>query len=261
MPYDPKPIRAAYDAIAASEEEFEKGFSLRNEIPRELIKRYLKPGDVVLDAGGGAGVNAVLMARLGAQVTLLDLSPELLKLAAENIRAAGLSERIELLEGDITDLSRFADGQFSLVTCLGGALSYVREQGKQAVVELVRVAKQGAVLIIGADSKTGFVRWLLSRASAENLDDAAEIFETSQYEAGEGAFAHLYTPTELAGLLAETGCEVLEMASTPVLVEGWEQNDFPAEKRENLLALELKACGLPELHGAGHHLICVARKR
>ncbi|HUV92407.1 MAG TPA: hypothetical protein VMV80_04920 [Anaerolineales bacterium] len=30
--------------------------SLRTEIPREFIKKYLKASDVVLDAGGGMGI-------------------------------------------------------------------------------------------------------------------------------------------------------------------------------------------------------------
>jgi len=58
MTYHPDAIRDAYDGYVENEDQFEKGFSLRNDVPREFIKRYLKPDDVVLDAGGGAGINA-----------------------------------------------------------------------------------------------------------------------------------------------------------------------------------------------------------
>jgi len=38
MTYNPRAIRNTYDEIAEREDRFEKGFSLRNDIPREFIK-------------------------------------------------------------------------------------------------------------------------------------------------------------------------------------------------------------------------------
>ena len=57
------------------------------------------------------------------------------------------------------------------------------------------------------------------------------------------------------------GCEVVEIGSTPTLLNSWNQVGYPPEKREKLMALELKLCTLPELLGVGHHLFCVARKK
>jgi ubiquinone/menaquinone biosynthesis C-methylase UbiE len=75
MIYNPKTIRDAYDQVSEKEDRFEKGFSLRNEIPREFIKKYLGASDVVLDAGGGTGINAIMMASRCKKVTLVDISP------------------------------------------------------------------------------------------------------------------------------------------------------------------------------------------
>ena len=262
MFYNPPAIREAYDQIAVTEDEFERGFSLRNDIPREFIKKYLRSADVVLDAGGGTGVNAIVMAQICRRVTLVDISPKILKLAEANIRDAGVVEKIDLVEGDVSDLAQFSDENFSFVVCVGGALSYVLEKGERAVRELARVSQQGATLILGCDSRSGFVRWLLQEAQPENQIDAAiEAYETAKYEAGEGAFARLYTPSELTGLIQAAGCEVVEIGSTPALLNSWSQGEYPPEKREKLVALELKLCTLPELLGVGHHLFCVARKK
>ncbi len=257
MPYHPEAIRHTYDEIAAREDDFEKGQALRNEIPREFIKKYLQPSDVVLDAGGGTGPNAILMAQFCTHVTLLDLSPRILELAARNIESADLATKIDLVEGDITDLQSFPDAAFSFVVCVGGSLSYVQEKGSQAVHELARVARPGAILIIGCDAKYGFVRWLMSSA---DIEDACAAYEASQYEAGEGAYARLYTVAEITQLLTGAGCTILEIASTPTLVDTWEQNACTAEQWRKLKALELKVCQVPELLGVGHHLFCVARK-
>jgi len=118
----------------------------------------------------------------------------------------------------------------SNVACLGGPLSYVREQSPWAIRELVRVARKGAALILGCDSKHGFVRWLLRVHSEghlqgeDRLDKAIAVYEACEYEAGEGACAHLYTATELTKLLEEAGCDVLELASTPTLMDSWDQS-------------------------------------
>ena len=266
MTYNPKAITNTYDEIAEREDRFEKGFSLRNDVPREFIKKYLSAGDVVLDAGGGSGINAIMMAQRCRKVTLLDISPQMLALAATTVQNAGLSERIDLVAGDITNLGRFGDAEFSFVVCLGGSLSYVLEKAPRAIRELVRVARKQSILIVGCDSKYGFVKWVLSDHSEcqldleSRLDTAIEAYEASEYEPGEGARAHLYTVAELTGLLKEAGCEILEVASTPTLLDSWDQSAYPEDKRSELMALELKACTIPELLGTGHHLFCVARK-
>jgi ubiquinone/menaquinone biosynthesis C-methylase UbiE len=261
MIYRPDAIRKAYNEIAEREDRFEKDFSLRNEIPREFIKKYLGASDIVLDAGGGSGFNAIMMAQCCKRVTLVDISPKLLEIAANNIQNAGLTEKIDLLEGDISNLDQLGEAEFSFVVCLGGTLSYVLEKGQQAIQELVRVARRGAILIIGCDSRYGFVRWLFNETEADGqLESAIEIFEAGQYEAGAGAFARLYTVNELTSLIREAGCEIIEIASTPTLIDAWEQSSYPKENRQKLKELELKLCTVPELLGMGHHLFCVARK-
>ena len=261
MVYNPEAVRKAYDEIAEREDQFEKEFSLRNEIPREFIKKYLKIPDIVLDAGGGSGINAIMMAQCCQKVTLVDISPKLLKLAGTNIQAKGLTEKIDLLEGDISNLEQLEDGMFSFVTCLGGALSYTLEKGQQTIGELVRVARRNAILVLGCDSKYGFMRWLFHETNPENqLEIATEVYEAGEYEAGEGTFARLYTVAELTGLIKNAGCEIMEVASAPILISSWEQSSYPKAKQQKLKELELKLCTIPELLGIGHHIFCVARK-
>jgi ubiquinone/menaquinone biosynthesis C-methylase UbiE len=94
-----------------------------------------------------------MMAQRCQRVTLVHISPEILELAAVNIQNAEMTERIDLIEGDILDLGQFGDATFGFVVCLGGSLSYVLEENSRAIQELVRVARKGSVLIIGCDSK------------------------------------------------------------------------------------------------------------
>ena len=181
MVYNPEVVRKAYDEIAEREDQFEKEFSLRNEIPREFVKKYLKASDIALDAGGGSGINAVMMGLYCKRVTLVDISPRLLELARTNIQEKGLTDKIDVREGDIANLEQLDDDTFSFVACLGGTLSYTLDKGPQAIRELVRVAQPGAFIILGCDSKYGFVRWLFNESEPENqLEIAAEVYEASE---------------------------------------------------------------------------------
>src|SRR5262245_38863686 len=67
----------------------------------------VRAGQRVLDAACGTGVVSVTAARLGAQVTGLDLTPELLARAKENAALAGVD--IPFHEGDVEKLP-FKDG-------------------------------------------------------------------------------------------------------------------------------------------------------
>jgi len=259
MNYDSKSVRQAYTDVADIEDRAEKEPSLRTEIPREFIKKYLQETDVVLDAGGGAGINAIMMAQRCRSVTLLDLTPRILELAEHNILKAGMTQKITLVEGDITALHQFSDEEFSFVLCVGDSISYVLDKRFDAIRELVRVAKKGAVLVIGCDSKYGFIRLHLSKGL---LDEAIEINRSGECYDGMGPRTHLYTVDEMSALLEDNGCEILEVASTPTFADTVNKSMYyEAQKWEQLKALEMEMCTKPELLGMGLHLLFVARKR
>lgn len=258
MFYDPVSIVAAYEQNAQVEDASEKGLSLRVQLPREFIKKYLHPSDLVLDAGGGTGINAILMAKRCRHVTLLDITPGILKLAGENTEAAGVAGKVTLLQGDITDLCELEDGSYSFVVCVGDALSYVLDRRFQAIKELVRVARPGSILVLGCDSRLGFMR--LSLALGQ-LDEALQIYEHGDTECGMGPRTHTYTVDEMTGLLEDNGCRVLEVASTPTVSDTLDVKQYhDPGVWDRLKELELALCTRPELLGVGLHLLFVARK-
>lgn len=243
MTYDPKKIINSYKKNADREDQAEKGVSLRTEIPREFIKKYLKSDDVVLDAGGGTGINAIMMAQRCSRVTLLDITPRILRLAEKNIEEAGLSDKIDLVEGDISDLIQFQDGQFTFTVCVGDAISYVLEKRFKAMSELARVTQIGSILIIGCDSKFGFLRMKLSIGK---FDEAQEIFESNETYCGMGPRTHLYTVDEMKSLLEGNGCRVMETASTPSVSNTFDTSFYYEHGMwDKLKALELEICTKP----------------
>jgi SAM-dependent methyltransferase len=120
---------------------------LELETSLHFLEKHLPPSGLILDAGGGPGRYTFELARRGYQVVLLDMTPANLEFACRQARHLRLQENIgEITEGSIVDLSRYPQGTFDAVLCLGGPLSHVVDAQKRgrAIAELVRVAKPGA---------------------------------------------------------------------------------------------------------------------
>ncbi len=74
----------------------------------------------ILDAGGGQGQFSLKMAQAGHQVVICDISAEMLKLAEEQVVAAGLQGNVQLIHCAIQDLPAHlapAEQQFDMVIC------------------------------------------------------------------------------------------------------------------------------------------------
>jgi len=101
----------------------------------------VRTGQRVLDVACGTGVVAVTAARLGARVTGLDLTPELLERARENSRIA--KTKIDWHEGDVEKLP-FEDAAFDAVLSQFGHIFAPRPD--VALAEMLRVLKPGGTI-------------------------------------------------------------------------------------------------------------------
>jgi SAM-dependent methyltransferase len=108
----------------------------------QLVKRAgVRPGQHVLDVACGTGVVSVTAARIGARVTALDLTPELLERARENARIAGVD--VDWHEGDVEQLP-FGNATFDVVLSEFGHIFAPRPE--VAIGEMLRVLKSGGTI-------------------------------------------------------------------------------------------------------------------
>src|SRR3954466_234386 len=100
----------------------------------------------VLDLGCGDGTTAVPLARLGAEVTGIDIARNLV--AAGNKRAAeqGL-RRLKFQEGDACNLEGIDDDTFDLTVSIFGAM--FASKPYEVAREMVRVTKPGGRIVMG----------------------------------------------------------------------------------------------------------------
>lgn len=109
--------------------------------PRLVRFAGIGPGDRVLDVACGTGVVALTAARQGAEVTGLDLTPELVVHARENARIMGLEANFD--EGDAETLP-YDDGTFDVVVSQFGHMFAPRPE--VATREMLRVLRPGGTI-------------------------------------------------------------------------------------------------------------------
>jgi ubiquinone/menaquinone biosynthesis C-methylase UbiE len=155
------------------------------------------PDDRVLDVGCGAGHRAVALAPLVAQVTGLDLTPEMLDQARALQRTAGAANVAWEL-GDAAAMP-FADGAFTLVT--SQAAFHHAADPAAVLAEMRRVCAPGGRIAVSD---------LTPAPEKAAAFDAIEILRDPSH-------AHALTLQELRALGAELGLE--EIAVRPNTTE------------------------------------------
>jgi ubiquinone/menaquinone biosynthesis C-methylase UbiE len=112
-------------------------------IPAARLVKFagVRASQDVLDVACGTGVVAVTAARIGAKVSAIDLTPELLERARENSQTAGVD--VDWREGDAEKLP-FGDAAFDVVLSQFGHMFAPRPE--LAVGEMLRVLKPGGTI-------------------------------------------------------------------------------------------------------------------
>lgn len=108
----------------------------------------LKPaGNRVLDIGTGSGMLAVEIAKARPDyyITGIDISPDMLNHARENVNKAGLSGRIGFKEASADDLP-FPDGSFDIV--VSNASLHLWADPLKVFMEMARVTAAGGCCLI-----------------------------------------------------------------------------------------------------------------
>lgn len=235
------------------------------------LEKYISKGNRVLEIGAGAGRFTQILAGLGAQVLVTDLSRVQLDLNKRFAAELGFHEAIlDWQQVDICDLSRFESNLFDRVVAYGGPFSYVLGQRDLALSECLRVLRPDGILLLSVMSLWGSAHGRLDGVLATPISANQKITSTgditpSTFPERQRNFMHLFRASELKEWLARNQLTMLDLSASNCISLTWNEtlkeirND--TDKWNELLRMELEACADDGCLNMGTHMIAIAAKR
>lgn len=244
---------------------------LSDELIKELFRRHLRarPGQRLLDAGGGTGRWAVWAAKeFSVQVTIADKSTSMLDEATRSIAQAGLDSRISLVKCDLEDAGELNDKQFDTAISTYGVLSFLNNP-EAAFRTIYRVLRPGGRAMLMSHSLSNALHSKINRDGA-GPDELRALYSTRIVKWGTHVPPlRVYSAQDLRDLAMGAGFDVEAVYGVTCLVQpGPEDFGYPYSEVSTMsralkdkdyfdtaLELELTASEHPEWAERGLNLM------
>ncbi len=117
------------------------------EITTRRMNKYIKPGDKILDIGGGPGRYSIYYAIKGCDVTLVDLSPENVKFALK--KSKEMNVNIKAVQGDARKINKLINGEFDHIFVMGPMYHLLEEKDRiKALNEALSLLKDRGLIYV-----------------------------------------------------------------------------------------------------------------
>ncbi|MFW9769032.1 MAG: class I SAM-dependent methyltransferase [Candidatus Thorarchaeota archaeon] len=276
--YDPKMIEGYFDKFTDDEWErldrTPKG-KVQFHIHQHFLRKHLKKGDRVLEIGSGPGRFTIELAKLGARISVVDISNEQLRLNKEKVKDAGFDDSVEWRRKlDILNLEGIPDNEYDATVLYGGPLSYVLEFVDDALDEVIRVTKPRGIIFTSVMSCLGTYHHLIRNVFEEfeniGLEKFDELTRTGDVVgdlAGEGTHqCHMYRWSEYSAVLSKHPVDILDVSAANYLSNGLFNEEYLIEltkdtmKWKMFLKWELDFCRELSAIDGGTHMIAILQK-
>jgi demethylmenaquinone methyltransferase/2-methoxy-6-polyprenyl-1,4-benzoquinol methylase len=143
-------VRGIFSSVSRRYDFLNHFFSLRRDVAwrrRTVREMRFTPNGEFLDVATGTADLAIECARHypDIRVTGIDFVPEMLAVGQQKLEAAGLTQRVSLLEGDATALN-FESDRFDVTAAAFGIRNIPNRN--QALAEMLRVTQKGGQVMI-----------------------------------------------------------------------------------------------------------------
>ena len=121
----------------------DRGHNVEYLTTMRYIQKFLKPGTKILEIGAATGRYSIALAKMGYDVTAVDLVPKHVEIMKSKTRRL---KNFRCMVADALDLNMFEDGAFDMVLNFGPMYHlFNRKDKKKAIKETLRVAAKGGI--------------------------------------------------------------------------------------------------------------------
>lgn len=213
---------------------------LEYEMTIDILDGALPAAGAILDLGGGAGAYAFPLAKKGYQVTLADISENLIRQAGEIKDTEGTKNIVSCDVVNATDLKIYKDGQFDAVLLLGPLYHLTEEEERQSCIrEVHRVLKPGGIVVAAfipyLSGSIGVFDRYFWHPNQVNSDNLRKVFDSGKFnnlqDVGfqEGYYA---TSDEIEKLFESSGFGKLQTRSIRGIGYGKEDAVYSLEDKD-----------------------------
>jgi S-adenosylmethionine-dependent methyltransferase len=224
-------------------------FDILQSFPEIENNRELK----ILDAGGGMGQISRWLAEKGHRIMLCDLSGEMLEIAKEENKLAGLESRIELVQAPIQKLPRmFKPETFDLIL-LHGVIEWMEKPLNAIQILYPLLKREGGMSLLYFNREKLILKWGINGQYKKAMEGKSEDLRP-------------LTPTnplsehEVLPLLRKLGFKSLSKAGIRIFFDFF-KNEAPKNPDiEKSIELEKNYCHIEPFASLGEHTHIACRR-
>ncbi len=220
------------------------------------IEKYLPMHGRILDIGAGAGEYSLYFARKGHEVCALELAENNIKAFREKLTP---EDKIDLVQGNALDLSRYADESFDAVLLFGPLYHLHSEADRQrCIAEALRVCKPGGKVFFAFISNDMV---FMTELMYDGDYFAGGDYDKESFKLNDFPFV-FFNVDECRKMLADSGVKLLHEVAADGFSELMSEriNAMDDESYQQYLRYHFYRCEKPELLGATNHLLFVGEK-
>lgn len=235
-------------------------------INKAYLDRYIKPGESVLDIGGGPGRYSLYLAEKGCKVTLAELSEGNVRLAEKKAEEQNL--KIKAMVCDAREIDSLITEQFDHVLLMG-PLYHLREEKDRirSIEASMKLLKPGGLLYTAFISANAGVIYMAQYEPKLILEDAEqpELKAMLQNEPFSGeSFTNAYYSRvqDILPFMNKFSLQKLHLLSSEGILapfEGKITSQSP-EIKKAWIDYALQICEREDLLSYAEHLLYIGRK-
>lgn len=261
-----KIIKEHYDSDVQKEWDRLERHPFEFIITKRMMDRYIKPGDKILDIGGGPGRYSIYYAKKGCDVTLVDLSQENVKFALE--KAKEMNVYINAISGDAREVNKLTKGEFDHIFVMGPMYHLLDEADRiEALNKAISLLKNKGLIYVSFIMMFSGMIYGMKHAPEMLLWETEKVFIDSVINSksyGGDAFtkAFFINQKEIIPFMSKFNLEKKHLFGQESILAPCEVNmlNQPQEVIEKWLEVAEYLCERDELLSYSEHAMYIGQK-